>query len=385
MRGFVIVLDSFGVGAAPDAAKFGDEGASTIKTIYKSKYFSAENMKKMGLLAIDGIDLDGKDNHTAAFARMRELSAGKDTTIGHWEMAGIVSKNPLPTFPNGFPIEIINEFEKQTGRKVIVNRPYSGTQVIKDYGEEHLKTGALIVYTSADSVFQIAANEAIVSDDELYRYCKIARKILTGKYGVGRVIARPFEGKTAADFVRTPRRHDFSLEPPRDTMLDVLQKNGKKTIAIGKIYDIFAHRGIDEHYFTENNTQGITKTLEIAKTDFDGLCYTNLVDCDMLYGHRRDIDGYAKAISEFDDCLPRLVGDLRDDDFLIITADHGCDPGFKGTDHTREYVPLLIYSKGIKGKNLGTIDGFGAVADTVLSMFDIKSTLDGKHILDEIR
>lgn len=385
MRGFVIVLDSFGVGAAPDAAKFGDEGASTIKTIYKSKYFSAENMKKMGLLAIDGIDLDGKDNHTAAFARMRELSAGKDTTIGHWEMAGIVSKNPLPTFPNGFPIEIINEFEKQTGRKVIVNRPYSGTQVIKDYGEEHLKTGALIVYTSADSVFQIAANEAIVSDDELYRYCKIARKILTGKYGVGRVIARPFEGKTAADFVRTPRRHDFSLEPPRDTMLDVLQKNGKKTIAIGKIYDIFAHRGIDEHYFTENNTQGIAKTLEIAKTDFDGLCYTNLVDCDMLYGHRRDIDGYAKAISEFDECLPRLAGDLRDDDFLIITADHGCDPGFKGTDHTREYVPLLIYSKSIKGKNLGTIDGFGAVADTVLSMFDIKSTLDGKHILDEIR
>ena len=385
MRGFVIVLDSFGVGAAPDAAKFGDEGASTIKTIYKSKYFSAENMKKMGLLAIDGIDLDGKDNHTAAFARMRELSAGKDTTIGHWEMAGIVSKNPLPTFPNGFPIEVINEFEKQTGRKVIVNRPYSGTQVIKDYGEEHLKTGALIVYTSADSVFQIAANEAIVSDDELYRYCKIARKILTGKYGVGRVIARPFEGKTGADFVRTPRRHDFSLEPPRDTMLDVLQKNGKKTIAIGKIYDIFAHRGIDEHYFTENNTQGIAKTLEIAKTDFDGLCYTNLVDCDMLYGHRRDIDGYAKAISEFDDCLPRLAGDLRDDDFLIITADHGCDPGFKGTDHTREYVPLLIYSKSIKGKNLGTIDGFGAVADTVLSMFDIKSTLDGKHILDEIR
>lgn len=385
MRGFVIVLDSFGVGAAPDAAKFGDEGASTIKTIYKSKYFSAENMKKMGLLAIDGIDLDGKDNHTAAFARMRELSAGKDTTIGHWEMAGIVSKNPLPTFPNGFPIEVINEFEKQTGRKVIVNRPYSGTQVIKDYGEEHLKTGALIVYTSADSVFQIAANEAIVSDDELYRYCKIARKILTGKYGVGRVIARPFEGKTAADFVRTPRRHDFSLEPPRDTMLDVLQKNGKKTISIGKIYDIFAHRGIDEHYFTENNTQGIAKTLEIAKTDFDGLCYTNLVDCDMLYGHRRDIDGYAKAISEFDDCLPRLAGDLRDDDFLIITADHGCDPGFKGTDHTREYVPLLIYSKSIKGKNLGTIDGFGAVADTVLSMFDIKSTLDGKHILDEIR
>lgn len=385
MRGFVIVLDSFGVGAAPDAAKFGDEGASTIKTIYKSKYFSAEKMKKMGLLAIDGIDLDGKDNHTAAFARMRELSAGKDTTIGHWEMAGIVSKNPLPTFPNGFPIEVINEFEKQTGRKVIVNRPYSGTQVIKDYGEEHLKTGALIVYTSADSVFQIAANEAIVSDDELYRYCKIARKILTGKYGVGRVIARPFEGKTAADFVRTPRRHDFSLEPPRDTMLDVLQKNGKKTIAIGKIYDIFAHRGIDEHYFTENNTQGIAKTLEIAKTDFDGLCYTNLVDCDMLYGHRRDIDGYAKAISEFDDCLPRLAGDLRDDDFLIITADHGCDPGFKGTDHTREYVPLLIYSKSIKNKNLGTIDGFGAVADTVLSMFDIKSTLDGKHILDEIR
>lgn len=385
MRGFIIVLDSFGVGEAPDAKAFGDEGANTIKTIAKSKYFNIPNMQKMGLLAIDGVDLDKSKSHNASYGRLRELSIGKDTTTGHWEMAGIVSKKALPTFPNGFPKEVIDEFEKQTGRNVIVNKPYSGTQVIKDYGDEHIKTGALIVYTSADSVFQIAANVDIVSDDELYNYCKIARKILKGKYGVGRVIARPFIKDKNGNFIRTPRRHDFSLEPPKDTLLDVLERNGRDTIAVGKIYDIFAHRSMSEHYFTTGNTQGIEKTLEISQRDFNGLCYTNLVDCDMLYGHRRDIDGYAKAISEFDECLPKLCANLKSDDFLMITADHGCDPGYKGTDHTREYVPLIIYSKALKCVNLGTIDGFGVVCNTALSLFGIDEQLEGKNAINLIK
>ena len=385
MRGFIVVLDSFGVGAAPDATAFGDEGASTIKTISKSVYFNTPNMKKMGLLAIDGVGLDSLEKHNASYGRLRELSIGKDTTTGHWEMAGIVSKKALPTFPNGFPSEVIDEFEKQCGRKVIVNKPYSGTQVIKDYGDEHIKTGALIVYTSADSVFQIAAYEDIVSDEELYNYCKIARKILVGKYAVGRVIARPFIKDENGNFIRTARRHDFSLEPPGDTLLDVLKRHGKDTIAVGKIYDIFAHRGMSEHYFTTGNTQGIAKTLEISKRDFDGLCYTNLVDCDMLYGHRRDIDGYARAISEFDECLPELCANLNDDDFLMITADHGCDPGYKGTDHTREYVPLIIYSKSLKNINLKTVDGFGVVCNTALSLFGINEQLEGENVIDLIK
>ncbi len=385
MRGFIVVLDSFGVGAAPDATAFGDEGASTIKTISKSAYFNTPNMKKMGLLSIDGVGLDVSEKHNASYGRLKELSIGKDTTTGHWEMAGIVSKKALPTFPNGFPSEVIDEFEKQCGRKVIVNKPYSGTQVIKDYGNEHIKTGALIVYTSADSVFQIAACEDIVSNEELYNYCKIARKILSGKYAVGRVIARPFTKDENGNFIRTPRRHDFSLEPPGDTLLDILKRHGKDTVAVGKIYDIFAHRGMSEHYFTTGNTQGIAKTLEISKRAFDGLCYTNLVDCDMLYGHRRDIDGYARAISEFDECLPELCANLNDDDFLMITADHGCDPGYKGTDHTREYVPLIIYSKSLKNINLKTLDGFGVVCNTALSLFGIDEQLEGKNVIDLIK
>ena len=385
MRGFIVVLDSFGVGAAPDATAFGDEGASTIKTISKSVNFYPPNMKKMGLLAIDGVRLDSLEKHNASYGRLRELSIGKDSTTGHWEMAGIVSKKALPTFPNGFPSEVIDEFEKQCGRKVIVNKPYSGTQVIKDSGDDHIKTGALIVYTSADSVFQIAAFEDIVSDEELYNYCKIARKILVGKYAVGRVIARPFIKDENGNFIRTARRHDLSLEQPSNTLLNVLKKHGKDTIAVGKIYDIFAHRGMSEHYFTTGNTQGIAKTLEISKRDFDGLCYTNLVDCDMLYGHRRDIDGYARAISEFDECLPELCANLNDDDFLMITADHGCDPGYKGTDHTREYVPLIIYSKSLKNINLKTIDGFGVVCNTALSLFGINEQLEGENVIDLIK
>lgn len=384
MRGFIVVLDSFGVGYSDDAKLYGDEGASTIKTISKSKYFNTPNMEKLGLLSIDTVNLAKGVETLGAYGKLRELSHGKDTTTGHWEMAGIVSKTALPTFPNGFPSEVIDEFEKQTGRKTLVNKPYSGTQVIKDYGDEHIKTGKLIVYTSADSVFQIAACESIVSDDELYNYCKIARKILKGKYGVGRVIARPFIKDESGNFIRTPRRHDFSLEPPSETMLDILEKNGKDTIAVGKIYDIFAHRGISEHYFTDGNTEGIAKTLEISERDFDGLCFTNLVDCDMFYGHRRDIDGYAKAISEFDECLPKLINNLKSDDFLMITADHGCDPGYKGTDHTREFVPWLIYGDKIKSVNLGTIDGFTVVCNTVLSLFGINEQVDGQNVINDI-
>lgn len=385
MRGFIVVLDSFGIGYAPDAEKFGDVGANTIGAVSKSKYLNVRNLTKMGLFSIDGVKRKYSESHTASIARLEEISMGKDTTIGHWEMAGVVSKEPLPTFPNGFPNEVIEKFEKETGRGTLVNKAYSGTKVIEDYGEEHIKTGKLIVYTSADSVFQIAAHEDVVSPEKLYDYCRIARKILKGKYGVGRVIARPFSGKVGS-FERTPRRHDFSIEPPKDTMLDVLQKAGKKTITVGKIYDIFAHRGIDEFCYTTSNTDGISKTLDVAKNrNFDGLCYVNLVDFDMKYGHRRDVDGYAKALSEFDECLPEFCESLKDDDFLMITADHGCDPSFKGTDHTREYVPLIIYGKKIKPLNLGTIDGFGVVAKTACSLLGVDTDFNAKDVSTLIR
>ncbi len=380
MKGFIIVLDSFGIGYAPDAALFGDEGSNTLATISKSPYFKADNLEKLGLFAIDGVDIPTQAVPCGVYARLRELSAGKDTTIGHWEMAGVVSSDPLPVFPDGFPPEVINRFEKEIGRKTLVNKPYSGTQVIKDYGEEHLRTGKPIIYTSADSVFQIAANEHIINNETLYSYCRTARRILCGKYGVGRVIARPFRGTNRTNFVRTSARHDFSIEPPGKTLLDILQGNGIHTVSVGKIYDIFAHRGIDEHYFTSCNAEGIKKTVEIANSDFNGFCYTNLVDCDMLYGHRRDIDGYARAISEFDNALPDILGGLNNDDFIIITADHGCDPGFSGTDHTREYVPYLLYSKSIFPRNLHTVDGFGLCATTVLSLFGISERLQGEEL-----
>lgn len=380
MKGFIIVLDSFGIGYAPDAALFGDEGANTLATISKSPYFKADNLERLGLFAIDGIDISSQAVPYGVYARLRELSAGKDTTIGHWEMAGVVSSSPLPVFPGGFPPEIINRFEKEIGRKTLVNKPYSGTQVIMDYGEEHLRTGKPIIYTSADSVFQIAAHESIIDNETLYSYCRTARRILCGKYGVGRVIARPFRGTDHTNFVRTAARHDFSIEPPDRTLLDALQENGIHTVSVGKIYDIFAHRGINEHYFTSCNAEGIKKTVEIANSDFNGFCYTNLVDCDMLYGHRRDIDGYARAISEFDNALPDILGGLNNDDFIIITADHGCDPGFSGTDHTREYVPYLLYSKNIFPRNLHTVDGFGLCANTVLSLFGIHERLQGEEI-----
>lgn len=370
-RIFLIVLDSFGIGNAPDAASFSDEGANTLKSVSSSAEFCAENMIRLGLSNIDGVDCLQKDAvPNGSYGRMVEASKGKDTTIGHWEIAGIISKTPLPTFPNGFDKEIIEKFEKAVGRKVICNKTYSGTQVIKDYGEQHLKTGELIVYTSADSVFQIAAHEDIVSPQQLYEYCKKAREILVGKYAVGRVIARPFAGEYP--FYRTKNRHDFSLEPPENTILDSLKENGYDVISVGKINDIFAGKGITEFYLTKDNSDGMKTTENISRRKFNGLCFVNLVDFDMLYGHRRDVDGYAKAIAEFDVWLGKFIETLLDGDEIIITADHGCDPLFKGTDHTRECVPVLIYKKNMKSKNYGTVESFDFVARTVAEYFGIE-------------
>lgn len=366
-RVFLIVLDSFGIGEEPDAAAFGDFDVNTIRSCSKSQYFSMPNMKKMGLFNIDGVDcVQGTDAPTAAYGRFQEASMGKDTTIGHWEIAGIVSPNPLPTYPNGFPKEILDKFSKQTGRGVLCNKPYSGTDVIRDYGDEHVKTDDLIVYTSADSVFQIAAHEDVVPVETLYEYCRIARKILVGEHGVGRVIARPFIG-ASGNYTRTSRRHDFSIEPPKDTMLDTLKAKGLATIAVGKINDIFVGKGISEFTYTSGNEEGIEKTLEYLDKDFEGLCFINLVDFDMLYGHRRDVDGYAKALNYFDGKLPEIMAKMRPDDVLMITADHGCDPAYqRTTDHTREYIPFIMYGESVEPKNLGTKLGFNNIADMVL-------------------
>ena len=379
-RVFLTVLDSCGAGEAPDAADFGDRDCNTIKRISTSPFFRDENMRRLGLSCIDGLDFLGKNpSPEASVARMREKSRGKDTTVGHWEIAGLISPSPLPTFPNGFPKEILDEFSKATGCGVLCNKPYSGTEVIKDYGEEHLKTGNLIVYTSADSVFQIAAHESIVPTEQLYEYCRIARRILTGKNAVGRVIARPFTGEYP--FTRTANRHDFSLEPPADTLLDALKKNGKTVYAIGKIYDIFAGRGITEHTFTHSNTEGMQKTFEALDKDFDGLCFTNLVDFDMLYGHRQDIDGYARAFAEFDAWLPSFTEKMRPDDVLMITADHGCDPGDESTDHSREYTPFIMYSKSIPPVNYGTRSTFADIAATVAKLLDTPFDGAGESLL----
>ena len=369
-RIFLIVLDSFGIGNAPDADKFGDEGANTLKSISMSPEFNINNLKRLGICNIDGVEFENYDSPIAKFGALQELSNGKDTTIGHFEISGIVSKKPFPTYPDGFPKSIIDEFEKQTGCGTLCNKPYSGTKVIEDYGEEHIKTGKLIVYTSADSVFQIAAHTDIVPLEKLYEYCRIARKILIGEHAVGRVIARPFNGEYP--FTRTADRHDFSVEPPQDTMLDILKENNFDVVSVGKIADIFANCGITESYYTHSNAEGMSKTLELLSNDFKGLCFTNLVDFDMKYGHRRDIDGYAKAISEFDKWLDEFLPKLKNDDLLIITADHGCDPAFKGTDHTREQVPLIMYSNNIKFENLGTIKGYDYISNVVLDNFDIR-------------
>jgi phosphopentomutase len=382
-RFFIIVLDSCGIGELPDANLWHDEGSNTLGAIRNNPAFNCPNLKKLGLFNIDDVG-GGIDNPQGAFARLGELSMGKDTTIGHWEIAGLVSPKALPTYPNGFPKEIIDEFEKRTGRKTLCNKPYSGTEVIKDYGEEHIKTGALIVYTSADSVFQIAAHEEVVPVKELYRYCEIAREILVGDHGVGRVIARPFTGEYP--FTRTANRHDFSLVPPKETMLDLLKNSGYETISVGKIYDIFAGKGLSESNRTCSNANGMEVTLELQKRDFNGLCFVNLVDFDMKFGHRNDVEGYAKAMTEFDGYLGKFLENMRDEDALIITADHGCDPSTPSTDHSREYVPMLMCGKNIKsGVNLGTRFGFCDISATVLEYFNVdKDKTSGKSFLSEV-
>ncbi|WMJ85685.1 phosphopentomutase [Anaerocolumna sp. MB42-C2] len=385
-RVFLIVLDSFGVGEMPDAADFGDTGSNTLKAVSGSKAFHVPNLAELGLFHLDGVDVKEQraEKVLGAYARMAEASKGKDTTIGHWEIAGVISKNPMPTFPNGFPDALLQEFSKRTGRGIICNRPYSGTEVIKDYGEEHMRTGDLIVYTSADSVFQIAAHEKVVPIQELYRYCEIARSLCQNDWGVGRIIARPFEGE-APDFKRTSRRHDYSLTPPEATMLDEIKEKNLDVLAVGKINDIFAGQGITDMVRTANNAEGIERTLEYMKKDFEGLCFTNLVDFDMVYGHRNDVEGYAAALTYFDTKLPDIMAGLREEDILLITADHGCDPSTESTDHSREYIPCLIYGAPVKqGINLGTRSTFADIAATVLDYLDIKGNIAGTSFWSEI-
>lgn len=385
-RVFIIVLDSFGIGQMPDADKYGDEGSDTLAAIVKSSKYNTPNLKKLGLFNIEGVTCkEGIDKPRASFARMTESSNGKDTTIGHWEIAGIVSKKPLPTFPNGFPKDFLDEFSKRTGRPCICNQPYSGTDVIRDYGREHMETGALIVYTSADSVFQVAAHEEIVSVEELYKCCQIARDMLQGDdLGVGRVIARPFIGQYP-NFERTRNRHDYSLNPPKMTVMDALVEKGYDSIGVGKIYDIFAGRSITETHKMNDNTDGMNITLDLMDKDFKGLCFVNLVDFDMIYGHRNDIDGYANAATEFDLQLGQFLDKMRDDDCLIITADHGCDPSTPSTDHSREYVPMIICGNHIReGVDLSTRKSFSDIASTVADMFDLDAAIDGESFYRQL-
>ena len=384
-RLFLIVLDSFGIGELPDAAEFGDVGSNTLRSITKSAEYDTPRMKELGLFNIDGIDYeDGVEHPAGSFGRLAEVSKGKDTTIGHWEIAGIVSHRALPTYPEGFPEELLKEYSRLTGRGILCNKPYSGTEVIQEYGEQHLKTGDLIVYTSADSVFQVAAHEDVVPVEELYRVCEIARNLLQGEHGVGRVIARPFTGEVG-NFTRTPRRHDYSLTPPGITMLDVLKEAGYATRGVGKIYDIFAGKSISDTVRIQNNTDGMEKVIAMMDEDFKGLCFVNLVDFDMVYGHRNDIAGYAKAASVFDKQLVQMMNKMKDTDIVMITADHGCDPGFAGTDHSREYVPFLVWGKDIReGINLGTRSSFADIAATIQDIFEVEQKTEGCSFKDEI-
>ncbi len=370
----------------PDGPLFGDVGVNTLQSCAGSAKFSVPNLIAAGLGNMDGVDyLPAVQQPLGAVARLRESSMGKDTTIGHWEIAGVVSPKPLPTYPDGFPKELLNEFARQTGRGWLCNKPYSGTDVIRDYGAEQIKTGKWIVYTSADSVFQIAAHEDVIPLAELYDACRKARNILRGEHGVGRVIARPYIGTPEAGFTRTSNRHDFSLEPPAETMLDAIRAAGMDVLAVGKIHDIFAGRGMSEYVYNKDNADGMSHTLDYARRDFRGLCFVNLVDFDMLYGHRRNVDGYANALSEFDRWLPRLLSFLGDEDMVMITADHGCDPAYTATtDHTREYVPLIMLGKKIRPVNLGTRDSFADIAATVTELLGVPYRTPGQSFAKEI-
>ncbi len=387
-RVFLIVLDSLGIGALPDAKAFGDsEDANTLLHIADQPGFSVDTLRNLGMGRIDGVHWLGHPQNPgrrAAVARMRERSAGKDTTVGHWEIGGIVSDAPLPVFPNGFPSEVLEAVSAATGRGILCNEPYSGTKVIHDFGRAHVATGDLIVYTSADSVFQIAAHEDVIPPAELYEICEKARAILTGKHGVGRVIARPFIGEYP-NYTRTANRHDYSLTPPADTVLDAVSKAGLDTIAVGKITDIFAGRGITRSIRTKNNDDGMRVTAEIAGEDFTGLCFVNLVDFDSHFGHRNDPLGYAAALARFDEWLSNFLPSLKENDVLMITADHGCDPTDESTDHTREYTPLLVVGDKIRPVNLGTRGSFADIAATAAELLGVPFTGEGVSFAEEIR
>lgn len=406
-RVFLIVLDSMGVGEMPDAWRFHDEGSNTLGAIAAHENFSCPTLTRMGLFAIDGVKapvrggdavgVSGKGGASgtdplispsgfcASYGRLAERSAGKDTTIGHWEIAGVISETPMPLYPEGFPPEIIEPFKKLTGRGVLCNKPYPGTDVIRDYGKEHIATGDLIVYTSGDSVFQLAAHEDVVPPAELYRYCEIARGLLVGKHGVGRVIARPFAGDWP--YVRTANRHDFSLKPPKPTMIDALASAGFDTLSVGKIYDIFAGCGVKESHRSLDNADGMRITAELAEKDFCGLCFVNLVDFDMKFGHRNDVAGYAAAMTAFDRWLAGFLPRLKAEDLLIITADHGCDPSTPSTDHSREYTPLIVYGESVHaGVNLGTRPTFADIGASVLDYFGLDtSVIAGESFLPLLR
>ena len=384
-RVFWIVLDSAGIGGAPDAADFGDAGADTFGSCYKSGEMNVPVMEKLGLKNIAGTSFyDPKEEIDGCYCRMHEKSRGKDTTVGHWEMAGMVSPKPLPTYYEGFPQEILDKLSKATGRNIVCHKTYSGTDVIRDYGKHHVDTGDLIVYTSADSVMQIAAHEDVVPIEELYDICHKAREIMQGEHGVGRIIARPFEGEWP--YQRTVRRHDYSLQPPRETVLDALKEKGFMVIGVGKIYDIFAGKSVMFSYSNKGNEANMVRTIDLADADFEGVCYVNLVDTDMIYGHRRDIPGYTNALNTADRQFAELMEKMGPEDILMVTADHGCDPGYKGTDHTREDVPCLIWGPSLKkGVDLGTRDTFADQAATIAEYFGIDYRGDGESFLSDIK
>ena len=382
-----IVIDSVGVGALPDAKSFGDEGVNTLGHIVKEfSDIKIPNMIKLGLGNIDGIDyINNIDSPIGSFGRCNEVSQGKDTTTGHWEMTGLLVDTPFKTFENGFPKEIIDEFERRTGRKVVANKPASGTAILDEFGEHQMKTGDVIVYTSADSVFQIAAHEDIIPLEELYEMCKTAREIMMGEYAVARVIARPYVGSCNGQFERTSNRRDYSLNPFDKTVLDNIKENGLDVIAVGKIEDIFNGQGITEAIHTKDNMDGVDQTINYIKKDNKGLIFTNLVDFDSKYGHRRNIKGYKEALEEFDARIPEIIESMNEKDILIINADHGNDPAYKGTDHTREYIPLLVYGKDIKeGINLGTRKSFADIGATVADILNVSKTKNGTSFKEEV-
>ena len=387
-RAIVIVLDSFGVGEAPDANVYGDEGSNTLRHIYENTKLNIPNMKKMGLYNIDGIGIEDKEEYPiAAFGKAREQSKGKNSPVGHWEIAGHVTEKPFTTYPNGFPEKLINEFMQKAGLKgILCNKKGSGTDFLKQYGEEHIKTGYPIVYTSADSVFQIAAHEEIIPVERLYEICEIAVKMFENpEYNIGTVIARPFVGDNKDNFVRTYNRRDYESQSFGKTMLEVITENNKEVMALGKVLDVFSMRGITKGEHTQGNMDGLQKTVEYIKENTEGLIFTNLVDFDMLYGHRNNIEGYAKALEEFDSFLPQIFENMKDTDILIITADHGCDPSTPSTDHSREYIPLLVYGKDVKANvNIGTRESFSDISATILDILDLPALKYGHSFKNEI-